>query len=303
MGLTRLLVTCGSISLLTASSLHAGPAAQERIRLIVRGDDFGYTHASNEAMRMAFEDGIMTSASVLVPGPWFAETAALAEGRADWSLGVHLTITSEWDRLRWGPVSTAAAVPSLLAPDGRFWASGYYRSRPDNSPASRADWAPRPPELAEVETEFRSQIEQALRMGLRLDYIDCHMGFACREELLPITLRLAEEHCLAVSSAGLYGERRFAPEYPEDNSDAGVKAALLAALEDLQPGLHLYVGHPAVRSPELLAVDSVRGDYWHRRRGAVLNAWTDPDVRALIEARDVELVSMREFVPQDCGSR
>ena len=49
------------------------PQNQRRgIRVIVRGDDFGYTHASNEALPRAFAAGFMTSASLLVPAPWFA---------------------------------------------------------------------------------------------------------------------------------------------------------------------------------------------------------------------------------------
>lgn len=271
--------------------------------MIVRGDDFGYTHASNEAMARAFSSGFMTSASLLVPAPWFAEAAAIARDRPEWSLGVHLTITSEWNRLRWGPLAAALQVPTLLAPDGRFWGWGYYRARPPNWPEESAWWAPHAPDPQEVETEFRSQIRHALRAGLRLDYIDCHMGLACREELLPITKRLAKEFCLTISSAGIHGEQRFAPDYPEGHDDAGVKRALLDALAAAGPGLHLYVGHPAVRSPELRAVDSSRGEYWNQRRGAVLNAWTDPEVLALVEKRGIELVPIRAFVPQGCSSR
>ncbi len=303
MGISRHLAWCTLGCLVSGPWLQAVAEGQERIRLIVRGDDFGYTHASNQALEQAFEDGVMTSASLLVPAPWFAETAALARDRPDWSLGVHLTITSEWNHLRWGPLSAVSEVPSLVAPDGRFWGWGYYRPRPADFPEDSAPWAHSPPDPGEVEVEFRAQIMQALQAGVRIDYVDCHMGFACRDALLPVTLRLASEFCLAVSSAGLYGEQRFAPQYPVDNNDAGVKAALIDSLKELQPGLHLYVGHPAVRSPELLAVDSTRGEYWHQRRGAVLKAWTDPEVRAAIEARGIELVPMRELVPKDCRER
>ncbi len=303
---SRLCVKRGILAVAVAAAA-CGPAAfaqgpGEAIRLIVRGDDFGYTHASNEAMVRAFASGFMTSASLLVPAPWFAEAAALARDRPDWSLGVHLTITSEWNRLRWGPLAAAREVPTLLAPDGRFWGSGYYRAQPPDWPEDSAWWAPHAPDPGEVETEFRSQIRQALRAGLRLDYVDCHMGLACREELLAVTKRLAEEFCLTISSAGLHGEQRFAPDYPEGNDDAGVKRALLDKLAAIGPGLHLYVGHPAVRSSELLAVDSSRGEYWYKRRGAVLSAWTDPEVLALVEKRGIELVPMREFVPQACSA-
>ena len=96
----------------------AASAQDGKIRLWLRGDDFGYTHASNVAMQKAFEEGFMSSASLLVPGPWFAETAAMAKANPGWNVGVHLTITSEWNVLRWRPVSPISAVPSLVAPDG-----------------------------------------------------------------------------------------------------------------------------------------------------------------------------------------
>ena len=67
------------VVLLAAAGLLSPAPGQEKIRLIVRGDDFGYTHASNTAMEEAFQEGVMTSASVLVPGPWFGETAEMLE--------------------------------------------------------------------------------------------------------------------------------------------------------------------------------------------------------------------------------
>ena len=296
-------VAAVAIGAFLAQIAHGEQGGSGKIRLIVRGDDFGYTHASNEAMLQAFASGFMTSASLLVPSPWFAEAAAIARDRPEWSIGVHLTITSEWNHLRWGPLAALHEVPSLVAPDGRFWGWGYYRPRPPDWPEQSAPWAAHEPDPREVETEFRAQIRHALRAGLELDYLDCHMGLACREELLPITMRLAREFCLAISSGKLHGAQRFAPDYPEAYDDGGVKRALLDALSLLGPGLHLYVGHPAVRSPELRAVDSERGDFWYRRRGAVLSAWTDPDVLALVERRGIELVAMREFVPEACAAR
>ena len=277
-----------------AWSLGPASAQDGRIRLIVRGDDFGYTHASNEAMEQAFAEGIMQSASVLAPGPWFTETAAILKAHPEWSAGVHLTITAEWNRLRWGPVSPETPL-SLLAPDGGFWGFGYDRPKPDDWPADGAPWAEGSLDPGEVEREFRAQIKRAREMGVRLDYIDCHMGMACREGLLAITRKLAGEYCLGISSAGLYGEERFSPDYPEDNDPAGIEAALIAAIESLEPGLYLYVGHPAADSPELRAVDSNSGERWARRRSSVLAAWTSDEVQAAIERKGVELVSMRKL--------
>lgn len=288
---------------LLAPLAASGQPGDGAIRLIVRGDDFGYTHASNEGMVRAFDEGVMTSASLLVPGPWFAEAAALAKDRPEWSLGVHLTVTSEWGGLRWGPLAAAAEVPSLIAPDGRFWGWGYGRPQPDDLPAGSAPWATHAADPREVEVEFRAQIQQALRAGLRIDYVDCHMGIGCREDLMPVTRKLAEEYCLAISSTQFHGAQRFAPDYPSEFTPEGTRRALLDGLAKLGPGLHLYVGHPAVASPELKAVDRARGEYWHARRSSVLAAWTDPEVRASIERLGIELVPMRRFAPAECNSR
>jgi hypothetical protein len=44
-------------------------AQQQPIRLIVRGDDMGYSHADNEAIVKCFKEGIETSVEVIVPSP------------------------------------------------------------------------------------------------------------------------------------------------------------------------------------------------------------------------------------------
>jgi predicted glycoside hydrolase/deacetylase ChbG (UPF0249 family) len=281
------------LAVLAASATVAGPAhAADAIRLIVRGDDFGYTHASNQALEPAFQRGIMRSASVLTPGPWFAETARILRTHPELSVGVHLTITSEWNTLRWPPVSPAAAVPSLVAPDGFLWAFGYRSPKPKDWPADGAPWAEHAPDPKDAEREFRAQIERALHAGVKVDYVDCHMGMACREDLLPITRKLAKEYCLGISSIGMFGEERFGVR-PEANTPAAMKTALLAELKKLKPGLYLYVDHPAADTPEVRAVDTNDGERWGDIRSSVLAAWTDPEVRAFIEKNDVELVPMR----------
>jgi predicted glycoside hydrolase/deacetylase ChbG (UPF0249 family) len=275
-------------------SLGIAASAAEPIRLIVRGDDFGYTHSSNTAMQQAFADGVMTSGSLLVPGPWFAETARMVKKHPEWSVGIHLTLTSEWNTLRWRSVSPISAVPSLIAPDGYLWGFGYGSREPPGRKPDASPWAEHKPDLAEVEREFRAQIDRALAMGVDIDYVDCHMGLACREEIAPITRKLAQEYCLAISSGMMFNETRFQPDYPND-TPAGIEAGLLAALRALKPGLHLYVGHPAADTPELRAVDTGDGERWALRRSSVLRAWTLPAVKAEIKRRGIELVSIGDL--------
>ncbi|MFA6472835.1 MAG: ChbG/HpnK family deacetylase, partial [Candidatus Latescibacterota bacterium] len=86
---------------LSASTLSWG---QEEIRLIVRGDDMGMTEGSLEAFELAFNHGILTSAAIQVPAPWFEAAAALCHKNPGWCVGVHLCLIGEWQGYRWRPV-------------------------------------------------------------------------------------------------------------------------------------------------------------------------------------------------------
>jgi hypothetical protein len=259
----------------------------------VRGDDFGYTHASNAAMAPAFAGGIMRSASVLVTGPWFLETAELARAHPEWTVGVHLTLTSEWDRLRWRPILPVTDVPSLVAPDGFMYGGGYFSPDPGLSTAHMPHWAGHPPRPEEVERELRAQVRWAQRNGLRVDYLDCHMGMACAPDLLPIVRKLAEELCLPVPEKGLLGEREAVIRWDEFTVAAG-RRGLEGLLRSLEPGLWRLITHPAPDHPELRAIDSEWGPDVAAERGAELALLTDPDLRVLIDELGIELVSVRD---------
>ena len=269
----------------------AASAQDGKIRLWLRGDDFGYTHASNVAMQKAFEEGFMSSASLLVPGPWFAETAAMAKANPDWSVGVHLTITSEWNVLRWRPVSPISAVPSLVAPDGYLHTSGY---RPNPNPDPSGLRANHLPDLAEVDLEFRAQIARAKSLGLNVAYVDCHMGMACREDILPITRKIAAENCIPIAGRQSFPAlQNISLEWDQRTPEEG-RRLFEAELRKLTPGLWMYVDHPAADSLELRAVDTNSGERWARERSSVLGLWTDPQIRKLISQLGIELVGPRD---------
>src|SRR2546430_7885366 len=114
------------VSLLVASTLPAqnktiaerlGYPADAKL-LILHADDLAVSHSVDAASFDALDRGAITSASIMVPTPWMTEVAAYAKAHPNADLGLHLTITSEWETYRWGSVASADKVPSLLDADG-----------------------------------------------------------------------------------------------------------------------------------------------------------------------------------------
>jgi predicted glycoside hydrolase/deacetylase ChbG (UPF0249 family) len=138
-----------------------GYSANARL-LVIHADDFGMSHSVNRAIEEALEKRWVTSASILVPCPWFPEAARWAKAHPDADLGIHLALNSEWTTLRWGPVSAQPKGSSLLDADG-------YLPLTTDYVASHA-------KISDVETETHAQVDKAKAAGVNLTHLDTHMG-------------------------------------------------------------------------------------------------------------------------------
>jgi predicted glycoside hydrolase/deacetylase ChbG (UPF0249 family) len=148
--------------------------------LIINVDDVGNSHAANAAVIDAMENGLVTSATIIVPGPWFPEIAAYAKARPNSDFGVHLAHTSEWKTLKWGPVANKSEVPGLVDPQGYLW------------PDIMSVYKNSTPEQAYIEA--RAQIKKALDAGIDLTHLDSHMGtLQYNEAYFQVYRRLARE--------------------------------------------------------------------------------------------------------------
>jgi hypothetical protein len=157
--------------------------------VILNADDLAVSHSEDVASFAALDNKFITSATVMVPCPWFTEVAAYVKAHPGVDIGLHLTFTSEWQSYRWGPVSPRALVPSLVGPDGYFYPN--------------AQEFAKHAKLDEVELEIRAQMERALAMGLEPSHLDAHMhSLYVTPDLFRVMLKVAHEYKLPMRMAG-----------------------------------------------------------------------------------------------------
>lgn len=141
-------------------------------------------HGANTAFAAVAGKGFVTSGSVMVPCPWFREIAEMAAADPQFDLGVHLTLTSEWQHYRWRPLTGASKSSGLVDDDGYMWRTA--RAARDHAH----------PEA--VEAELRAQIDTALAAGIDATHLDCHMGTALAGPFADLYLRLGRDYRLPV---------------------------------------------------------------------------------------------------------
>ena len=250
-----------------------------KIPVLIRCDDIGMCHAVNEAAKKILETGMPVSMSVMVPCPWFSEAAELLKKYPNASVGIHLVLNSEWRLYRWGPVTGAKAVPSLVDSAGLFF-------------PTRAALFANGPKLPEIETELRAQIDKALKAGLKIDYVDYHMGTAVSTpETRAIVEKLANEYKFAISR--YYNEDEILGWYSTD--PANKLDSMLVNLRKVEPGnTKLMVCHIGLEGPEMNAMEDVNPNgpkEMSKHRNAELNALTSPEFQKLIHDTKYRLIN------------
>ena len=244
--------------------------------LIINADDFGMCHSNNTAIMSALREGVVQSTSLMTPCPWAPQGMRLLKENPDIPFGVHLTIISEMEEYRWGPLSSKNRVPSLIDEAGYFFSN------------DRAQEVMARANLDEVDTEFRAQINSVLGAGLRPTHLDWHcLGDGGRIDIFELTRGLAIEHGLALRVF----DQTYARQCLQDGLPAndhglldsfsmaieGKAAALAQMLRNLPVGLSEWALHPSLGNAESQAMEP---DTWGVRRA-------DFDFAMSREARDV----------------
>lgn len=257
------------------------------IRLIVRGDDMGFSHAANEALIKSSVEGIQTSIEVLVPSPWFPEAVRLLEQNPSIDVGIHLALTSEWDNVKWRPLSDC---PSLRNADGYFYPMVFPNKNYPGQSISENKWT-----LADVEKEFRAQIELGLKKMPRVSHVSAHMGCTrLSDEVLALVKRLAKEYKIPVEPETEY--QGYVNYDGPHTTLAEKKQSFLSMLSKLEPGkTYLFLDHPAFDNSEVQAIHHIGYENVATDRQGVTDLFTHPEIKAFIRKNGIQLIGYKDL--------
>ncbi len=278
-----------------------GFAGSDRVA-IIHADDIGMCQASVTAFADLAGFGLASSGAVMVPCAWFPAAAVGSRAKPDADLGVHLTLTCEWDAYRWGPISTRDPESGMIDAEGYF-----YRS---------TELAQTHGQPEDVARELAAQIERALAAGMRPTHVDTHMGSVFSAAFLPAYLDVARRYRLAPmffrdDEAGWQARGADAEtaiimaQLSRQLEDAGVPLIDNIAMmpldapddrigqakcmfETLPPGLTHFILHPSHDTPELRAFAAD----WPSRV-ADLQAFMSEELRTHVRDIGIQVIGYR----------
>jgi hypothetical protein len=279
--------------------------------IIIHTDDIGMCQASVDAFAEMVDFGLISSGAVMVPCPWFLEAADYAVAHPEADLGAHMTLTSEWETYRWGPISTRDPKSGLMDEQGFFHKK------------SEGVWQHANPEAAI--NELDQQIQRALQAGMNLTHIDTHMGSIAHPAILPGYVQLAIKYGLPPMIPRMTAEELIARPDVDDQA-AEMAAGLIhtleemglplldglsglelvdsserfeqakAALQALKPGLTHFIIHPSKDTPELRKITKS----WDCRV-ADYDTFMSEATRDFIKNEGIQVIgyrALKEIMPQ-----
>lgn len=287
-------------------------------------DDLGMCQSTIPAWENLMDFGLVRSASVMVPCPWFPEVAKKCREQSDLDIGVHLTFTCEWKSYRWGALTTGDPASGMLDKDGYFYDDevDFWQNADRNA----------------AEKEVYAQIERSLNAGIDVTHLDSHMFSMLSSKMLPIFHEAAKRYkvpLLSFNSDYLkrrpgyasylnleinghngyegytplieeYGDiREYYAKMEQENFPLFDQWASLSytdpsdrvgnvkkILNNLEPGLTFFMLHPALDTPELRAI--CPGADW-QIRVADYEAFMSKDLKQFIHQKGIQSITFKEI--------
>lgn len=299
-----LFFVCALLSAQTASmptktvAERLGYPANTRL-LMIHADDFGMSHSVNRATIEALEKHWITSASIMVPCPWFSEVARWAKEHPEADLGIHVTLNADWTGYRWTPVSPQPKNSSLLDADGYL--------------PLTTEYVVAHAKMTDVETEGQAQIDKAMADGIKLSHLDTHMGtIVSSPDLLKVYIALGGKYKLPVmllnrrtESVGITRAATIPPELPVLLDEMvqimpGVKSSdwlneYKKQLAALPPGVYQLTVHLGHNDEELQGMTWDHLDWGAEWRQNDYDVVSNPEFQKFIKDQGFVLVTWKDL--------
>ncbi len=274
-----------------------GYPADSRL-LIIHADDLGMMHTVNTAIFEAFDKHWITSASILVPCPWFPEVAQWAKTHPDADLGIHLALNADWTSYRWTSVSPQPPGSSLLDADGYLPLLTLYV-------VAHA-------KMSDVTTETHAQVDKAKAAGIHLSHLDTHMGtITSSEDLTKVYLATGQAYNLPVFLAHkvdghdadlsslhlapntiiLDGMMEMLPGVPKSQWLETYKKIL----QPLPPGTYQLIVHLAHNDAEIQGATFDHPDWGAEWRQNDFDVVQSPDFQKFLKDQHFILINWRDL--------
>jgi hopanoid biosynthesis associated protein HpnK len=279
-------------------------------RLIITSDDFGLSSGVNRAVEQAWNDGLLTGASLMPGAAAFDEAVTIARRNPGLQIGLHLTL------VHGRGVLPRAAIPGLVDADGNF---------SDNPITAGFRYFIDRGLYCQLKLEIEAQIMRILDAGIPLTHVDGHLNihlhptvFRILAELMPrygiTSFRLAQErlsHNLRFDRVRVLGKSleslifgyltdharpeldRMGIQYAAEvkgvlNSGRMTEEYILNIIDELQEGLTEIYFHPGIL-PDA-EISRRMPDYRHQEE---LAAITSPTVRRRLEQLQIQVQNYR----------
>ncbi|PWB52974.1 MAG: hypothetical protein C3F13_10135 [Anaerolineales bacterium] len=270
--------------------------------VIIHTDDIGMCQASVQAYSELFDFGLISSGATMVPSSWFPAVVAYCRQNISTDMGVHLTLTSEWDNYRWSPISTSDKRSGMIDPAGYF----YHTSEEAQLSGD--------PEA--VRTELQAQLNRALSAGIVVTHLDTHMLTVAHPKFVKDYIQLALQSKVpflfprldevSYIKLGLDQDTAaFAASYVKILEEQGIPLVdhtsgldldkphnrldyAKQTMSNLQSGITHFVIHPSVKTPELTAITPD----WHSRVADYLTFMSE-ELRQHLNKEGIHVIGYR----------
>ncbi len=145
--------------------------------VIFNADDFGFSPQVNEAVRLAHQKGVLTSASLMASEPGFTEAVEMARNLPLLGVGLHLVVTTDRALL------PRKQIPDLVDKDGRFGRDPF---------RTGIKYAVSPRAQNQLRAEIAAQFARFAETGLAGTHVDGHQHF----HLPPVVWDAVLENCV-----------------------------------------------------------------------------------------------------------